>query len=261
MKPTPAPSAAGPSKIKRRRGAKVSLRPQGPRHLEYDYHVALEGLKEAVYDGFRQLGCIPPKSVIRQQHDAKDGGDTPNFEELTPGIKEKLKAIPTVVRASRKLDEADLALEEALARGETWDNTPVPAEFRWGHPSLEGVEFMRDEVVIENSKKKSKRARATSSKRRARSQNETIEDTQVLTPTQEMAKTPTVTTSKIEEVHEDLNKDVERSVAPSVKEAVIRQADTPPSSKKRKAESALEVENPTTSSRPKRACRLRKNPM
>ena len=97
-----------------------------------------------MYEGLGQLGYHPPKGLDRKQRllAGREGKSLPPVL-LRLDVKDRLKAIPSVARASKKLDEADRALEEALAQDQTWENTPVPPEFCWGHPSLKSVEFMR----------------------------------------------------------------------------------------------------------------------
>ena len=138
------------SKPKTRAVVRDSIRPLGPQHLEYDYSIAYQDFKAAVYEGLGQLGYNPPKGVDRKKRllaKTEGGACPPVF--LGPAVREQLKSIPSVARASKNLDDADHALEEALARGSTWENTPIPPEFCWGHPSLKPVEFMRISSVKE----------------------------------------------------------------------------------------------------------------
>ena len=141
--------AAAPQIVKtmRTRGdTRDSIRPPGPKHLEYDYGLALNEFKAVVYEGLGQLGYIPPKGVDRRRRiEGKQKGEVlpPLQVGLSLDLKAMLKAIPAVASVSVRLDIADRALEEALARGQTWENTPVPPEFCWGHPSLRSVRYMR----------------------------------------------------------------------------------------------------------------------
>ena len=133
--------------LRRDTRAMAEILPLGPQHLEYDYDLAYKNFKATVYEGLGKLGYIPPRGVDRSRRlekcKSKELIESIAPIQLAEGIEEKLYAIPSVSHASTRLNAADSALEEALGRGETWDNTPVPPEFRWGHPSLTAVEYMR----------------------------------------------------------------------------------------------------------------------
>ncbi|KAH8111818.1 hypothetical protein DFH11DRAFT_578753 [Phellopilus nigrolimitatus] len=62
---------------------------------------------------------VPPKGVVKFKAPPPDA--LPSMSDL--------RKIPEFQKASRRLDRADHALEEALLRGQTWDNTPVPKEY------------------------------------------------------------------------------------------------------------------------------------
>ncbi|THH07846.1 hypothetical protein EW145_g3100 [Phellinidium pouzarii] len=106
---------------------RFDIRPWGPRHLEYDYNEARKEFQGAAYFALGQYGYVPPRGVVKFK--APPPYELPSMSDL--------RKIPSFQRACRRLDAADRALEEALARGETWENTPIPKEYF--QFSLEGL--------------------------------------------------------------------------------------------------------------------------
>ena len=107
-------------------------RPLGPAHLEHDYSLARTALSraisQAVYDlyGF----SIPVR-------DASVEARRPSGQ----GCLQAIRKHPLVRRACVGVDRADRALEDALGRGERWENTGVPDEWRWGSEVLRPFEW------------------------------------------------------------------------------------------------------------------------
>ncbi|OCB92254.1 hypothetical protein A7U60_g334 [Sanghuangporus baumii] len=98
---------------------RFDIRPWGPRHLEYDYNQARKEFQAAAYYALGQYGYEPPKGIGKYKAPAP---------EFLPSM-DDLRRIPDFAKACRKLDYADRALEEALFRGETWENTPIPEKY------------------------------------------------------------------------------------------------------------------------------------
>ncbi|KAL5492936.1 hypothetical protein ACEPAI_4384 [Sanghuangporus weigelae] len=98
---------------------RFDIRPWGPRHLEYDYNQARKEFQAAAYYALGQYGYEPPKGIGKYK--------APSPEYL-PSM-DDLRRIPDFAKACRKLDSADRALEEALSRDETWENTPIPEKY------------------------------------------------------------------------------------------------------------------------------------
>ncbi|EJC99721.1 uncharacterized protein FOMMEDRAFT_160153 [Fomitiporia mediterranea MF3/22] len=98
---------------------RFDIRPWGPRHLEYDYSEARKEFQGAAYYALGQYGYVPPRGVTKFK--------APPPEEL-PSMSD-LREVPEFAKACRRLDAADRALEEALGRGETWENTPIPEDY------------------------------------------------------------------------------------------------------------------------------------
>lgn len=98
------------------------LRPLGPAHLEHDYTRARHELSVAVAIAAYELYhfALPLRDSL---HEAR----RPTSVDIP-----KLREHRAVQKAAKKVDEADKALEEALKRGQTWENTEVPACWRWG---------------------------------------------------------------------------------------------------------------------------------
>lgn len=105
------------SKAGIRRSTRKNCLPLGPRHLEWEYHDARAELHEATAQAVFELGydCSrikAGKSVLR---------------ETRPSLGEVMRMRhPAVMHARRRVDEADKILNDALARGFTWENTPLP---------------------------------------------------------------------------------------------------------------------------------------
>ncbi|KAI5119666.1 hypothetical protein M0805_007757 [Coniferiporia weirii] len=98
---------------------RFDIRPWGPRHLEYDYNEARKEFQGAAYFALGQYGYVPPKGIVKYK--APPSYALPSMNDL--------REVPAFRKACRRLDAADRALEEAIARGETWDNTPIPKEY------------------------------------------------------------------------------------------------------------------------------------
>ena len=91
--------------------------PLGPRHLEEEYHDAYQDFRCAVLKAVYSLGFDPKK--VRNGRPV-ERSTPPTVEEIT-----KLR-LPSITIAKRRLDKADRRLNEALARGFTWENTKRP---------------------------------------------------------------------------------------------------------------------------------------
>lgn len=101
--------------------------PLGPRHLEYDYHVAYEELRAATILAAQALQYPWPRRKGRPAPGKSGKGETAE-ELMKPTLSTILQAkFPYVEKARNNLNEADRRLQEALNRGETWENTAVPA--------------------------------------------------------------------------------------------------------------------------------------
>lgn len=91
--------------------------PLGPRHLEEEYHDAYQEFRYVVLKAVYSLGFDPKK--VR---DGRQGArSTPPTVEEVMNLR-----LPSITIAKRRLDEADRKLNEALARGFTWENTKRP---------------------------------------------------------------------------------------------------------------------------------------
>ena len=95
---------------------RFDVRPWGPRHLEYDYNQARKEFQAAAYYALGQYGYEPPKGIAKYKAPAPQ--DLPSMDDL--------RKVPEFAKACRKLDAADRALEEALSRGEIWENSAIP---------------------------------------------------------------------------------------------------------------------------------------
>lgn len=91
--------------------------PLGPRHLEEEYHDAYQEFRSVVLRAVYSLG-FDPKKVRDGRPVARS--NPPTVEEI------RNLRLPSITIAKRKLDEADRKLNEALARGFTWENTKRP---------------------------------------------------------------------------------------------------------------------------------------
>lgn len=91
--------------------------PLGPRHLELEYHEAWE-----------ELRYVTLKAVFDLGYDWKKIKAGRPVRRTTPPTVREIMAmkIPSVMLARRRVDEVDQRLNDALARGFTWDNTPLP---------------------------------------------------------------------------------------------------------------------------------------
>lgn len=111
----------------RRSNRRFDARPWGPRHLEYDYNEARKEFQSAAYYALGQFGYVPPsRTALAIGKVIVNPNSLPSMNNL--------RRIALFRSACERLDAADAALEEAIARGETWENTPVPVAYR----SLEG---------------------------------------------------------------------------------------------------------------------------
>lgn len=91
--------------------------PLGPRHLEEEYHDAHQEFRHVVLQAVYSLGFDPKK--------IRDG--RPVARSTPPTVEEIMSLrLPSVTIAKRRLDEADRRLNEAIARGFTWENTKLP---------------------------------------------------------------------------------------------------------------------------------------
>jgi hypothetical protein len=150
----------------------------------------------------------------------------PKAPHLDPNAFETLKAIPAVARAAKKLNEADRALEEALARGETWEGTEVPEEMRWGCESLKGLEYMRiypEDMVTDGPSTESGSASSSNAKpivtRRTRSQaaaaNTSTSGTATTPPSTLSLRTSPAGTDSIHEGDVEMANSAEAECTPS----------------------------------------------
>ena len=91
--------------------------PLGPRHLEEEYHDAYQDFRHVVLQAVYSLG-FDPKRI-------RDG--RPVVRSTPPTVEEIMSLrLPSVTVAKRRLDEADRRLNDAIARGFTWENTKLP---------------------------------------------------------------------------------------------------------------------------------------
>ena len=91
--------------------------PLGPRHLEEEYHDAYQEFRSVVLKAVYSLGFDPKK--------VRNG--RPVARSTPPTVEEIMKLrLPSITIAKRRLDEADRKLNQALARGFTWENTKRP---------------------------------------------------------------------------------------------------------------------------------------
>lgn len=99
------------------RSAPVGESTLGPQHLEHQYQMALAELREATIHALYRLGYTNPKPR------------SPEDIIFKPSLDMVLAARFTdVERARRRIDEADRRIQEALAMGQTWHNTPWPTD-------------------------------------------------------------------------------------------------------------------------------------
>ena len=101
----------------RRSTRNPEFHPLGPRHLEEEYHDAYQDFRHAVLQAVYSLGFDPKK--------VRDG--RPVARTTPPTVEEIMSLkLPSITAAKRKLDEADRKLNEAIAKGFTWENTKLP---------------------------------------------------------------------------------------------------------------------------------------
>ena len=101
----------------RRSARNTEYLPLGPRHLEEEYHDAYQDFRHVVLQAVYSLGFDPKK--------VRDG--RPVARSTPPTVQEIMSLrLPSVSAAKRKLDEADQRLNDAIARGFTWENTKMP---------------------------------------------------------------------------------------------------------------------------------------
>jgi hypothetical protein len=101
----------------RRSMRNLEYHPLGPRHLEEEYHDAYQEFRHVVLQAVYSLGFDPKK--------IRDG--RPVARSTPPTVEEILRLrLPSITIAKRRLDEADRRLNEAIAKGFTWENTKLP---------------------------------------------------------------------------------------------------------------------------------------
>ena len=101
----------------RRSTRNPEFHPLGPRHLEEEYHDAYQDFRHVVLQAVYSLGFDPKK--------VRDG--RPVARSTPPTVEEIMSLrLSSVTAAKRKLDEADRKLNEAIAKGFTWENTKLP---------------------------------------------------------------------------------------------------------------------------------------
>ena len=101
----------------RRSTRNVEFYPLGPRHLEEEYHDAYQEFRHVVLQAVYSLGFDPKK--------VKDGRSV--ARSTPPTVQEIMNLrLPSIAAARRRLDEADRRLNEAIAKGFTWENTKLP---------------------------------------------------------------------------------------------------------------------------------------
>lgn len=112
------------------------LHPEGPRHLEYDVTKARQNYEEAVYAALYDHLGYAPTPMHRRSH----VGFNPN---IGPEDRAVIKADWRVLKAAKILNETHKQVQDALAKGETWENTPIPEEWNWGSEFLQPLEHLR----------------------------------------------------------------------------------------------------------------------
>ncbi|THH29215.1 hypothetical protein EUX98_g4969 [Antrodiella citrinella] len=168
----------------------MQYHPLGPRHLEYDYHVAYEELREATILAAQALHFQWPKR--RPRITASKPTREEVMDELSrPTLAEILAAkFPYVERARRKVNEADQRLQEALDRGETWENTVVPEAVL--APTYEAIEGNMPPPAPPTPRwsdsRKVPKARADDTAPRPATRASVPRDTQVVTRTRDKAQ-------------------------------------------------------------------------
>ena len=101
----------------RRSTRNLEYLPLGPRHLEEEYHDAYQDFRHVVLQAVYSLGFDPKK--------IRDG--RPVARSTPPTVEEIMSlGLPSITIAKRRLDEADRRLNQAIARGFTWENTTLP---------------------------------------------------------------------------------------------------------------------------------------
>ncbi|EJC99649.1 uncharacterized protein FOMMEDRAFT_30963 [Fomitiporia mediterranea MF3/22] len=154
------------------RASSNSFRPVGPAHLEHDYAKAREELSNAVaISAYELFGfSIPVRNA--------------EMESKRPGKDQipQLRDHPLVQKAAQALDKADEELEVALARGETFENTPIPDQWRWGSDLLRPYEWARPEPEVQEEPPR----------RRIRSRAEVVQPVEPRTRAQKKGKSDEV---------------------------------------------------------------------
>ena len=108
---------AAPPPPTRRSMRNPEFHPLGPRHLEEEYHDAYQEFRHVVLQAVYSLGFDPKK--------VRDG--RPVGRSAPPTVEEIMSLrLPSITVAKRRLDAADRRLNEATARGFTWENTELP---------------------------------------------------------------------------------------------------------------------------------------
>jgi len=101
----------------RRSTRNLEYLPLGPRHLEEEYHDAYQEFRHVVLQAVYSVGFDPKKVRDRR----------PAARSTPPTVEEIMSLrLPSITIAKRRLDEADRRLNEAIARGFTWENTKLP---------------------------------------------------------------------------------------------------------------------------------------
>ena len=101
----------------RRSARNTEFHPLGPRHLEEEYHDAYQEFRHVVLQAVYSLGFDPKK--------VRDG--RPVARSTPPTVEEIMSlGLPSIASAKRRLDEADRRLNDAIAKGFTWENTKLP---------------------------------------------------------------------------------------------------------------------------------------
>ena len=101
----------------RRSARNLEFHPLGPRHLEEEYHDAYQEFRHVVLQAVYSLGFDPKK--------VKDS--RPVARSTPPTVEEIMSLrLPSITAAKRRLDRADRRLNQAIAKGFTWENTKLP---------------------------------------------------------------------------------------------------------------------------------------
>lgn len=103
--------------LRKTRSAPIDESTPGPQHLEHEYQMALAELREVTINALYRLGYTNPKPR------------SPEDIIVKPSLDMVLAArFADVERARHRIDEAHRKIQEALAIGQTWYNTPWPSD-------------------------------------------------------------------------------------------------------------------------------------